>query len=246
MTLAVMGLSLIFGLPTTSNAAFQSGDPNQPNVLVGRDDDNVDNPEIQPNPDDPNQSLNNTDIIFGGWYDDVLIGLLGNDQLYGLRGNDILIGGTEQGETPNSDIMFGGGGHDISIWAPGDGSEFFHGGYGTDAQVFGLIDRDSDNVPTLDNHMRPSVEVTQSPGFCTLERVEDPDLGFDFLVRFFVRASGNLAVTVRLKDVEQVFCTSEAGGAITYANLKDPQPSFNEVSLYEVRQINNKVGMIIR
>ena len=66
MTLAVMGLSLIFGLLTTSNAAFQSGDPNQPNVLVGRDDDNVDNPEIQPNPDDPNQSLNNTDIIFGG------------------------------------------------------------------------------------------------------------------------------------------------------------------------------------
>jgi hypothetical protein len=173
----------------------------------------------------------------------------------GGEGNDILIGGTEQGVAPNSDIMFGGPGDDISIWAGGDGSEAFLGGRGLDALVFGTIDRDANNVPTLSavegRHSKtglPTAEVTGQGGFCTLEEVpEDADLGFAFLVRFFVRATGNLAVTVRVADdVEQVFCTSEAGGAITFANLRDDNPAFVEVSLDQVQQLNRTVRQIIR
>src|SRR6185436_18376225 len=51
-------------------------------VLVGRDDDNVNTPDIQPpdvpSPTGPNQSLNNTDIQVGGRGNDILIGLGGN------------------------------------------------------------------------------------------------------------------------------------------------------------------------
>lgn len=186
---------------------------------------------------------------------DVLIGLLGSDTMLGGPGKDILIGGTEQGVAPNSGIIFGAKGNDINIWAPGDGSDAFIGGLGPrDVQIFGVIDRDADNVPILSDvssgpHKRtglPTAEVTNSPGFCTLERVQDPDLGFDFLVRFFVRSTGALAVTIRVKDVEQVFCTSEAGGAITFADLRDNNPQFVEVSLEEVEQLNGTVAQIIR
>lgn len=200
-------------------------------------------------------SLNNTDVIDGAGGNDVIIGLLGSDVLRGGPGNDIIIGGTEQGGQPNSDIMFGEEGNDISIWAPGDGSEAFVGGQGTDAEVFGVIDKDADNIPILTEVESgafkrtgvPTAEVTNSPGFCTLEEVQDPALGFAFLVRFFVRATGNLAVTVRLTDdVEQVFCTSAAGGAITFADLTAETPQFVEVSLAEVQQRNWVVSLIIR
>ena len=53
----------------------------------------------------------------------------------------MLIGGPEGGAgggAPNSDVQFGDSGNDVSIWAPGDGSDFFHGGSGNrDAQVVG-------------------------------------------------------------------------------------------------------------
>ena len=83
------------------------------------------------------------------------------------------------------------------------------------------------------------------PG-ATLEKVTDPSLGYDYLARFFVRATGALAVTVRLVDVEQVFCTSQAGGAVTYANLRDKNPQLVEVSLDQVEHPNRSVRQIIR
>ncbi|MEO0972754.1 MAG: hypothetical protein AAFX85_06635, partial [Pseudomonadota bacterium] len=92
----------------------------------------------------------------------------------------------------------------------------------------------------------PTANVTGSPGFCRLEDVRGSGLGFDFLVRFFVRATDSLAVTIRLTDVEQVFCTSEGGGAFTYANLTDDVPQFIEVSFQEVQQLNPVVGRIVR
>jgi Ca2+-binding RTX toxin-like protein len=84
-------------------------------VLVGRDDDNVNNPDIQPIPSPPaaNQSLNNTDLQVGGRGNDILIGLGGNDVQIGDDGDDIFIGGA------GADVQFGGRGNDISIWAPG-------------------------------------------------------------------------------------------------------------------------------
>ena len=221
-------------------------------VLIGEDDDNLTNATIQPPGVAANQSLNNTDILVGGSGNDVLIGLLGSDVLVGGPGNDILIGGTEQGVAPNSDIIWGGEGNDINIWAPGDGSDAFLGGPGRDAQVFGVIDR-VNNVPTLNGsapgypHGVPTANVSGQGGFCTLERVaEGSTLGYDFLVRFFVRATGALAVTIRLSEVEQVFCTSQAGGQITFADLTVDNPQFVVVSLAEVRRLNRTMAAIIR
>jgi hypothetical protein len=220
-------------------------------VLIGKDNDNLQNPLIQPPNTAANQSLDNTDVLSGGAGPDVLIGLLGSDVMFGNAGNDILVGGTEQGGRPNSDIMFGGAGNDVSVWAGGDGSDLFVGGPGLDAQVFGTIDR-LNNVPTLTDPVAghptgvPTANVTGQGGFCTLERVTDPTLGYDYLVRFFVRATGALAVTVRLVDLEQVFCTSQAGGAVTFADLRSEQAVFGEVSLEYVRELNRTVSEIIR
>ena len=74
-------------------------------------------------------------------------------------------------------------------------------GDGLDAQVFGVIDRDARGVPTGRGPapgfaVVPGANVTGQPGFCTLERSADPS--YQFLVRFFVRATGALAVSARL------------------------------------------------
>ena len=220
-------------------------------VLIGRDDDNVDNPVIQPEGVAANQSLNNTDVVFGEGDNDVLFGLLGSDVMDGGTGKDIILGGTEQGTAPNSDVMFGGPGQDVNVWAPGDGSDAFLGDKAKDALVFGVIDREN-NVPTLSRSRRgfpkgvPTAEVTDSPGFCTIERVTNSSLNYEFLARFFVRATGNLAVTIRVTDVEQVFCTSEAGGAITFADLTRRHPSFVEIPAHRVDNLNQTVDWIIR
>jgi hypothetical protein len=258
LVVVVLGLLLAatIGPPERGEAALlERGDGAQ--VVIGRDDDNTENPKIQPadtpSPPGPNQSLNNTDVISSGDGNDVLIGLLGGDVMQGQNHNDILVGGTEQFTTPNSDVMFGGSGNDTSVWAPGDGSDAFLGADGLDAQVFGVIDRDADNVPTLSDPVPgfprgvPTAEVTGSPGFCTLERIGPRNsLQYDYLVRFFVRQGGALAVTIRLEDTEQVFCTSEEGGAITFADLTDEQPEFVEVSRREVLDLNPTVRRIIR
>ena len=242
-------------------AGAQSGDGDacagNSEVLIAQDNDNVDNLLIQPFGTGPNQSLNNADILLGEGGCDVLIGLLGNDVLDGGDGRDITIGGTEQFDPDgfgNKDIIFGGGFNDINIWAPGDGSDAFLGGSGMrDAQIFGLIDRDVNNVPVLTpvggsfkETGVPTADVSGSPGFCRLEFVGDTDIGFDYLVRVFVPATESLAVTIRLKDVEQVFCTSEGGGQITFADLTDDHPQFVEVDINFVQEINRVVSQIIR
>lgn len=220
-------------------------------VLIGQDTDNLDNPLVQPPGTLANQSLNNTDVLRGGNGCDVLIGLLGSDVITGGYGDDVIIGGTEQATAPNSDIMFGGAGDDVNIWAGGDGSEAFFGGDDKDALVFAVIDRDGDNVPTLSpvsgQHSAtglPTADLSNAPGFCTIEPADS--LGYDFLVRFVLRATGALAVTVRASEVEQVFCSSAAGGSITYANLKDPHPQFVDISLSQLKKLNPTVGQIVR
>lgn len=234
---------------TPSQAALVIGDFASA-IIIGSDDDNSSNPLIQPPGTVANQSLNNTDILVGGDGNDVIVGLLGSDVIAGGGGNDIIIGGPEQGTTPNSDVMFGDAGDDINIWAPGDGSEVFIGGAGTDAIVFGVIDKDASNRPISGGpapgfaHI-PRANVTGQGGFCTIERV-NPATGYEFLAKFFGRAAGNLIVTVRLREVEQFFCTSEAGGQITYADLRQANPQLEVVTLPLVLQINNTVGRIIR
>lgn len=225
-------------------------------VLIGSDDDNLGDPEIQPEGVAANQSLNNADTLLGGFGDDVLIGMLGSDVLRGGPGNDVLIGGIERGSQPNSDIQTGDGGNDIAIWQGGDGSDLFDGGLGRrDALVFGTIDSEpGSDVPILSpvsgRHADtgiPTSNVTGQGGFCSLEAVRDPAArGFEFLVRFFSKATGNLLVTVRTRDVEQVFCTAEDAAAVTFADLTVPKPDFVEIELDEVRRVNPDVALMIR
>jgi hypothetical protein len=242
--------SMVGVIPSVEAALEQAGTGGQ--ALFGADDDNLNNTVIQPPNTAANQSLNNTDVLLGGPGNDVLIGLLGSDVLNGGFGHDILIGGPEQGVQPNSDIIFGGPGNDINIWAPGDGSDAFIGGPGNDAMVFGVIDRDANNIPVLTEPIGPyptgvpTANVSGQGGFCTLEKVDDPEFGYQWLARFFVRATGALAVTIRLTEVEQVFCTSEAGGQITYADLTQENPQFTVVTLEEVQALNPNVALIIR
>jgi hypothetical protein len=53
-------------------------------------------------------------------------------------------------------------------------------------------------------------------------------------------------VTIRLAEVEQVFCTSQAGGQITFADLTQADPQFVVVTLEEVEKLNQTVAQIIR
>jgi hypothetical protein len=240
----------------TAQAAELVGSPRS-DILIGSDDDNTDDPEIQPEGVTANQSLNNADTLLGERGDDILIGMLGSDVLLGGPGDDVLIGGIERGSQPNSDIQLGEAGNDIAIWQGGDGSDTFDGGEGRrDALVFGTIDRDQDtNVPTIfpvdGRHSQtglPRANVTGQNGFCTLEAVQDPVArGFQFLVRFFSKNTGNsLLVTVRTRDVEQVFCTAKDAAAITFADLTQPNPDFVEIGLGAVRDLNADVARIIR
>jgi hypothetical protein len=250
LSLAVLTMFLagVLGSPATSQAALIEGGKG-PQVLIGADDDNLANPAIQPAGVAANQSLNNTDVLEGGQGNDVMIGLLGSDVIEGGPGHDIIVGGPDPG-APNSDIMFGGPGDDVNLWAPGDGSEAFLGGPGRDALVFGVTDRVA-GVPTLSAPVQgfpfgvPTANVSGQGGFCTVEAA-DAGSGYEFLVRFFVRATGNLAVTVRVRDVEQVFCTSVAGGAMTFADLAQPAPDFVVVSQDEVAALNPTVGNMVR
>jgi len=221
MAFAVVTLLLIGG----AKAALIEG-TNRSDLLFGADDDNQQNPLVQP-AGASNQSLNNTDVLDGKGGDDVIIGLLGADVIHGGKGDDVIVGGTEQFTQPNSDVMFGDDGNDVAVWRPGDGSDVFIGGRGVDALVMGAIDRDAHNVPVISpatgRYKRtglPTADVTGQNGFCTLEDVRDQDLGYDFLVRFFLKSTGALAVTMRVAEVEQVFCTSRTAAAITFADLR--------------------------
>lgn len=238
----------LLGWPSASQAALVDAGKG-PQVLIGRDDDNQSNTIIQPPGVAANQSLNNADVIEGGQGNDVMIGLLGSDVMLGGPGHDIIVGGPDPGGN-NSDIMFGGPGDDVNLWAPGDGSEAFIGGPGKDALVFGVTDRVG-IIPTLSAPAGnfpfgvPTANVSGQGGFCTI--VPAPaDSGYDFLVRFIVRASGAQAVTVRVRDVEQLFCTSTAGGSITFADLTQADPVQTIVTIGEVEALNTTVGFMIR
>ena len=247
------------GLAHPTQAAPGQGH-GQAQLLIGADDDRQDNAAVQAGAA-ANQSLNRTDVLEGGPGNDVMFGLNGSDVMDGGPGQDIILGGPDGGPAPggppNSDIMFGGPGDDVNLWAPGDGSEAFIGGPGVDAIIFGATDRDTVadartgvRLPTLLPGVAgfpqgiPTANVSGLANFCTLEASPLPD--YDYLIRFRGRAANNIIVTVRVRDVEQVYCTDQAGNAIAFANLKDPSPSFVPVSSQEVETLNSLVGAMIR
>ena len=254
VTVAVLVAVLARAYPT--HAAFIDGG-NGAQLLIGADDDRQDNPAIQAGAL-ANQSLNRTDVIVGGRGNDVIFGLNGNDVIDGGQGQDIILGGPDGGAAPggppNSDIMFGGPGDDVNLWAPGDGSEAFLGGPGVDALIFGATDREPNadpatgvRLPTLLPGVPgfpqgvPTADVSGLSNFCTIE--DSPLPGYQHLVRFR-GPTGNVIVTVRVSDVEQVFCSQ--GGGIAFADLTAPSPAFELVSPAQVESLNAVVGAMIR
>jgi hypothetical protein len=230
-----------------------------PQLLIGRDDDNIGNVGIQAGAA-ADQSLGRTDVIVGGLGNDVIFGLNGNDVIDGGPGQDIILGGPDGGAAPggppNSDIMFGGPGNDVNLWAPGDGSEAFIGGPGLDAIVFGTTDREvladpqtGVRLPTLLFGVPgfpqgiPTADVSGQPQHCTVE--PSPLPGYGYLVRFRGPAS-NIIVTVRLRGVEQVFCSSKDGAGIAFADLTLSSPAFVDVLHSEVETLNPLVAAMIR
>ena len=173
----------------------------------------------------PNQSLRAGDVLVGGGQDDLIVGGLGIDILVGNAGDDILIGGTEDFNSSvdgdgrgsdNRDRAYGQAGDDVFIWAPGDGSDFFDGGEGTDVLIFGVLgeaqdaDGNTEGAPffavnppgtdgsqdhdgiALDENSQPTVRASNSPGFCTLlDAAANGDafsqLDLDMVVRFSLR-----------------------------------------------------------
>ena len=254
--LTVAALFAILARPHPTHAALLDGGKG-PQLLVGSDDDRQDNAAIQAGAV-ANQSLNRTDVILGGQGNDVIFGLNGNDVIDGGPGQDIILGGPDGGAAPggppNSDIMFGGPDNDVNLWAPGDGSETFIGGPGIDALIFGATDRDTlpdpatgVRLPTLFFGVPgfpqgvPTADVSGLSNFCTVE--DSPLPGYQHLVRFR-SAAGNIIVTVRVSDVEQVFCSQ--GGGIAFADLTAQSPAFDVVSPAQVESLNAIVAAMIR
>ena len=215
-------------------------------VTFGADNDNADNPFIQPPGVTAKQHMDNTDVLFGRAGRDLLVGRLGGDTVVAGPGNDVLVGGPEAFAAPNSDVLLGEEGNDINIWAPGDGSDAFAGDKGHDTMVFAPFVLDGDDL-TLRRHRgrqgpggrhrrQRSVLAARS---CRSRRREK--LGAQFLVRFLV--NGVPAVTVRQKDVEKVVCPSPREGRAKVARLAGPHPTFHEV---HVNRLRGALGVITR
>lgn len=203
-------------------------------VLLGTDLNNIGSALLSLNPDgpggSPNQSLRSGDVLQGGVGDDVIIGALGVDVMVAGEGDDVMIGGTEDfnanvdgdgNGSDNRDRAFGGYGSDLFIWTPGDGSDFYDGGPGTDVVAFGLLAEERDNngntegapffnvsPPGTDGSFNfdgivldpithlPTLSVSTSPGFCTVldqssNAAELATLSLDHLVRFSLRGVAN-------------------------------------------------------
>lgn len=229
----------------SSQALIAPGTPAR-DVHVGGDEDNADNPFIQPPGVTAKLHMDNTDVLFGRGNDDLLIGKLGGDTLLGGGGSDILVGGPEAGSSGNnSDVLIGDGGNDVNIWAPGDGSDAFLGqGGADDDMIFApFVTNTNGSLAFRWFHGRkiPKVTIDALPQFsCTIVKVPAHlELGYQFLVRFNV--NGNPVVSVRQKDVETVYCPSPDAGFVLEADLTKKQPSFAPEPLDEVPGVTGAI-----
>lgn len=207
-------LLCIVAAETTASDQSRSARFQPPHLQLGTDLNSSENPFVQPQ--DPalagggrDQTLQFGDVLRGSHRDDLQIGGLGTDLLFGRRGNDVLLGGLEHFNPLNRDRAFGGGGHDIFIWKPGDGSDLFEGGSGHDVVIFGNVgevvdghvvfgvsnDQQAGEVAIEPNTGLPQVDVSGSPGFCEVidrnsssdAKQQLADLQLDHLVRFSLR-----------------------------------------------------------
>ena len=241
---AAAAAALFASTATTASATVVPGTAGN-DVTVGLDNDNAQNRFIQPLGVVAKQHMEDTDVLLGREGDDLLVGKKGSDTLLGGYGSDILIGGPEGGQAPNSDVLVGEQGHDINIWAPGDGSDAYLGQEGYDQMIFAPFVKNSNGSLRYEwrgGRWVPRVKIDGLPQFsCTIVRVPPTQrLGFQFLVRFNV--NGVPAVTVRQKDVERVLCPSPYAGYVKVADLTATYPAFRNVPL---RAIGGAAGAII-
>lgn len=198
---------------------------------IGKDNDNPDNSIIQPAGETDKQHMENTDMLFGTDGGDLLMGFAGADFLYGDLGADVFVGGTEGFVAPNSDTIVGGPGDDINIWTPGDGSDAFFAGEGSDTMIFTTLETDEEGRPVIDSYEGrpvPLAIIDHLPQFsCDLVSVPaSEDLDADFLVTFAV--NGDVKVTVRLKDVEEVYCPGPKPDTLMFVGLDEGETEFRE------------------
>ena len=217
-------MALFASMTMTINAEARTKKIRVKNVIEATDLNNKANPTVQPQDPalaggDRDQTQLFGDILRGTKKDDLIIGKLGPDILVGNRGSDVMIGGTEDFSPNNRDRAFGGRGHDIFMWAPGDGSDRFEGGRGKDAVMFGLIGEigddqnvqfkvdlpgtpdtgDSDPIAIDPATNLPQMFVSGSPGFCEVIDASNAEggqdaleaLDTDHLVKFFIRAAAD-------------------------------------------------------
>ena len=236
--------AVVLGTTVASSGLTFPGTPGK-DVHIGGDNDNADNPFIQPPGVVAKQHMDNTDVLFGRGNKDLLIGKLGDDTLLGGDASDILVGGPEKGSAPNSDVLLGDPGADINIWAPGDGSDAFIGHEGWDTMIFApFVEKANGDLKLFWRNHRsvPRVEIDSQPAFsCTIVDVpRSENLGFEYLVRFNV--NGTPVVTVRQREVEAVFCPSPHENRARVADLTDRHPAFRTVRL---NRVHGTVGDIL-
>lgn len=200
------------------------------------------------------QAGSDSSVLIGGLGIDVLVGGESNDVLIGgTEDFNSSVDGDGLG-ADNRDKAFGAGGDDMFIWAPGDGSDFFDGGDGIDVLTLGVLGEERDNTsntleapffnvspPGTDGSFNfdgiflnpetylPIVNVSESPGFCTiLDTSTNPEemaaLSLDNLVRFTLRGVANafdagertdddgLRVALSIRNVEYVVCAKREVG----------------------------------
>jgi hypothetical protein len=91
-----------------------------------------------------------------------------------------------------------------------------------------------------------TANLTGAPGFCTVERAPEGS-GYEFLIRFIRRTDNVLLVTVRTHSVEQLFCSSRAGGGAEWLDLTGySDGELRPITIERIRQINPLVGEIVR
>ena len=234
----VVGLAAGIGFTIASPALTAvipgtSGD----DVHFGLDNDNADNPFIQPPGVPATLHMDDADVVFGREGDDLLVGNLGSDTIPGGKGSDIMIGGPEDSTTPSSDVLLGDEGNDINIWAPGDGNDAYVGDKGNDAMVFAPLLEKADGSLVLGTHAGrkvPRADIGGQPDLtCTILKIPpEQQFGAQFLIRFNV--DGDPVASVRLKDVEKLLCPTTAAGNAAVADLTVANPAFHDVRLTDI------------
>lgn len=205
-----------------------------------------------------------SDTMFGKSGSDILIGgtedfnPLNRDRAFGGSSNDIFMWAPGDG----SDLFFGGKGFDVLmlglIGEVVDGNVQFKVNLpGTEGSG------DSDPIFLNPYTNLPVMDLKNSPGFCQVIDETHAEggqealdaLGVDHLVRFLIRGQANngaedgdngLRVTLHLKDVEFLVCTSRDGGFVDVLDLRVAPPQLIDVSDIPNSKLRNRLEAIIQ